>query len=430
MKRPQGLAELPLTQAIRFDSEVGATEIPAPGRHGRVSHRRRRRVTMRPMRINVIGGGPAGLYVALLMKKSDPAHAITVIERDGPHDTFGWGIVFSGKTIDGLRAYDEPTHAAITAAFERWDNVDVVHRDEKITIRGNRFSGIGRLAFLNILQRRCQELGVDLQYKRTIGEGDLDSLRKADLLVAADGAHSTVRRRFADAFRPTIDLRRNKFIWLGTHRLFHGLTLTFRQNDAGTFASHAYKFSPTTSTFIVECSEATWTQAGLGTMPEAQMCAYLGRVFERDLQGHPLLTNNFVRWLNFPLIRNERWSHENVVLLGDALHTAHFSIGSGTKLALEDSIALCECLWSTDPDVERGLAEFERVRRPAVEAYQAAAWSSLLWFENMASRMHLAPIELAHELMTRSGKIDDEALRQRDPAFAARYAHWKASKPA
>src|SRR5262245_17845004 len=268
---------------------------------------------MARLKINIVGGGPGGLYFALLMKKARPDCTVTLLERDAPTDTFGWGIVFSDKTLSYLRDNDEPTHAAITAAFELWDNVDVVHRDQKITIRGNKFSGIGRLAFLNIFQQRCRELGVDLRFRTNVAENGIAPLADCDLLVGADGANSSVRRYFSSNFGPTVDVRRNKYIWLGTHHLFNGLTLTFRQNDAGTFAAHSYKFNKSASTFIVECSGETWKRAGLATMNEHQTLAYLAGVFAQDLGGQPLLSNNFVRWLNFPLIRNANWHHQNVV---------------------------------------------------------------------------------------------------------------------
>jgi anthraniloyl-CoA monooxygenase len=370
------------------------------------------------MKINIIGGGPAGLYFALLMKKRSPAHEIIVMERNSPDDTFGWGVVFSDKTLSYLKETDEESYEQITASFELWDNVDVVHRGERVTIRGNRFSGIARLELLQILQRRCLELGVDLQFRTEVK--DVDALRsRSDLLVGADGINSTVRQKYRDQFQPVLSVRKNKYIWYGTNQLFHGLTLTFRENGAGVFAAHSYKFNKTTSTFIVECDEETWDAARFSEMSDAQTRAYLGEVFRDDLGGHPLLSNNS-RWINFVNVRNERWSHGNTVLLGDALHTAHFSIGSGTKLALEDAIALYNCFQSTE-DVSNALSEFERVRKPVIEEYQAAAHESLVWFERARDYMHLAPLPFAYSLMTRSKRIDYENLKRRDPAFIAAY---------
>ncbi len=370
----------------------------------------------------IIGGGPSGLYFAILMKKQDPARSITVIERDGPNDTFGWGIVFSDQTFSYLKDNDEQSFNEITRACQTWDNVDVVLKGEKITIRGNKFSGIARIRFLNILHKRCEELGVDLRFHANVT--DVNELDTCDLLVGADGANSLVRRTYAEHFQPTVDVRRNRYIWLGTHQLFHGLTLTFHEHEAGLFIAHSYKFNETTSTFIVECDEQTWQRAGFENKSDEETCAYLAEVFKDDLAGHALLSNNFVKWLNFPLIKNRRWHHRNVVLLGDALHTAHFSIGSGTKLALEDSIALAKCFESGD-EIEKMLGEFQRVRKPVVDEYQDAAYSSLLMFENAREYMHLAPIEFAFRMMTRSNKIDYEKLKKRDPHFIAEYDRWK-----
>ena len=370
------------------------------------------------MKINIIGGGPAGLYFALLMKKQNPAHEITLHERNAPDDTFGWGVVFSDKTLSYLKETDAESYEQITASFEMWDNVDVVHRGEKIMIRGNRFSGIARIKLLQILQRRCQQLNVDLRFRTEIS--DIDELAaNCHLLVGADGINSTVRQRYSEFFQPRLSAGKNKYIWYGTNQLFHGLTLTFREREAGVFAAHSYKFNKTTSTFIVECDAGTWARAGFDRMSDEETRRYLHEVFRDDLGGQQLLSNNS-KWINFVNVRNEHWSHENVVLLGDALHTAHFSIGSGTKLALEDSIALYKCFQSSEA-VEEALREFERVRRPIIEEYQEAAHESLIWFENARNYMHLAPLPFAYSLMTRSKKINYENLKKRDPQFIAAY---------
>lgn len=375
------------------------------------------------MKINIIGGGPAGMYFAILMKKALPAHEITIYERNGPDDTFGWGVVFSGKTLTNLRAADEESHAEITRAFAAWDNVDVVHRDDKISIHGNSFSGIGRLQLLKILQRRCDQLGVELLFQTEAP--NLDSLRSScDLLVAADGVNSTARKQFSSRFVPTLNVRPNRYIWYGTNRLFHGLTLTFRENEAGVFAAHSYKFNQTTSTFIIECDQETWNNAGFDAMSDDETRGYLERVFAKDLDNQPLLSNKS-NWINFLLVKNEKWFFENVAMIGDALHTAHFSIGSGTKLALEDAIALFECFAKTAP-VDQTLREFESTRKPVIEEYQAAAYESMCWFEHARQYMNLTPVELAFILMTRSGKVTYDDLKRRDPQFIARYEDQKA----
>ncbi|HET7091645.1 MAG TPA: TIGR03618 family F420-dependent PPOX class oxidoreductase [Anaerolineae bacterium] len=417
------------------------------------------------MKINIIGAGPAGLYFAILMKKIDPAHDVTIVERDGPNDTFGWGIVFSDKTFAFLKDSDETSYLDITAAAESWDNVDVVHRDQRISVRGNEFLGIARITFLNILHKYCRNLGVDLRFHTNVTTpGRIAELADCDLLVGGDGANSLVRQNYSGFFCPSVDVRRNKYIWLGTRQLFHGLTMIFREADAGLFIAHAYKFDKTTSTFIVECPPETWLKARFEHMPEDETCAYLAEVFKSDLGGHPLLSNNFVRWLNFPLVKNKRWFHKNIVLLGDALHTAHFSIGSGTKLALEDAIALAGCfaghreessnsksqtskgsgqaLLSPRPSpllgasgvgsrrrVEAALAEFERVRMPVVEKFQDAALNSLTWLEDVQEHLHLEPVPFTYRLMTRSRRISYNRIKRGDPEFIARYDAWRAQQP-
>jgi len=370
------------------------------------------------MRIDIIGGGPAGLYFAILMKKADPKHQVTIYERNGPDDTFGWGVVFSGKTLANLRAAEEESHAAITNQFEAWDNVDIVHRDDKISIHGNSFSGIARLQLLKILQHRAEQLGVEVVFRTEIA--DMETLRsQCDLLVAADGVNSGVRSRYAEQLRPSLDVRAHRYIWYGTNQLFHGLTLTFRENEDGVFAAHSYKFNKTTSTFIVECDPETSRRANLEAKSDEETRRYIAKVFERDLAGHPLLSNNS-KWINFVLVKNANWFFENLILLGDALHTAHFSIGSGTKLAMEDAIALAECFQTTS-DVTQALLKFTEVRRPVIEDYQAAAFESMVWFENAAKYVSLAPIDLAFSAMMRSGRVSYEDLKKRAPEFIERY---------
>jgi anthraniloyl-CoA monooxygenase len=377
------------------------------------------------MKVTVVGGGPAGLFTAILLKKQEPAHRITVIERDGPDDTFGWGIVFSDRTLAFLKDSDAETYEGITAAAQTWDNVDVIHKGEKVSVRGNGFSGISRLTFLNLLQRRALGLGVDVLFRTAVA--DPTQLLDCDLLLGADGANSLVRRAWSDFFQPSVDVRLNRYIWLGTPRLFHGLVMIFRPAEAGLFIAHAYKFNPTTSTFIVEASPDTWARAGFERMSEAETCDYLARVFSADLEGQPLLANSFVRWVNFPLVRNKRWHHGHVALAGDAAHTAHFSIGSGTKLALEDAIALAGAL-RDHARVDAALSAYERERHPVVDAFQAAALKSLVWLEHVEPHLSLDPIPFAYKHMMRSQRIGYARLKLMDPAFVARYDQWRAQQ--
>lgn len=370
------------------------------------------------MRIAIVGGGPAGLYFAILMKKRDPSSEVRLLERNPVGSTFGWGIVFSGQTLSNLAEQDPESHAAITERFELWENVVVAHRDQTIAIGGNRFAGMARLAMLEVLQTRCRELGVDLRFETSVT--DPATYADWDLLVGADGVNSVVRATYADAFQPALDERPQRYIWLGTEQLFHGLTLTFRQTDAGVFTAHSYRYQPDRSTFIVECGADTLAQAGLDTMAEDACLAYLEDAFAPDLGGHRLLSNRS-HWIRFTVVRNGRWWDGNKVLLGDALHTAHFSIGSGTKLALEDAIALAGC-FDDAGDVPTALATFEARRRPVVERLQDAAHSSMIWFENVDRELlALDPYPLAYRLMTRSKRIDLDNLRKRDPAFVAAY---------
>ncbi|MDE3087927.1 MAG: TIGR03618 family F420-dependent PPOX class oxidoreductase [Chloroflexota bacterium] len=380
------------------------------------------------MKVNIIGGGPAGLYFAILLKQQDAAHTITLYERDAPTDTFGFGVVFSQKTMNLLRENDPESYAEITPVTESWDHVAVVHRGEKISVRGNVTYGIRRLAFLNVLQKRAAQLGIALHFRAPIDDAArLEELAQCDLLVGADGVNSLVRRTYSDFFLPMTDLRQNKYIWLGTNQPFDGLTLTFRETNAGLFIAHSYRFSKTNSTFIVEVPSETWLRAGLVKMSEAQTLAYLADVFQDDLARNPLFSNNS-KWINFPLLKNKRWYFGNRVLLGDALHTAHFSIGSGTKLALEDAIALAQCC-AAQPTIAAALPEFQRVRKPMVDQFQDAALKSLSWLENVQSHMPLDPVPFTYGVVTRSNRVGYNRLKRQAPEFIARYEAWRNQQP-
>ena len=317
-----------------------------------------------------------------------------------------------------MKAADAESHARITQSFQSWDNVDVVHRDRKISIHGNSFSGIARLELLQILHERCLALNIPILFRDEVVPDNI-ALANQDLLVGADGVNSTVRQKFQEYFQPSLSARPQKYIWYGTHQLFHGLTLTFREHDGGVFVAHSYKFNQTTSTFIVECDEQTMNNAGLTGMSDTAAREFLAGVFAKDLEGHSLLSNNS-KWVSFVNVKNRHWSHRNVVLLGHVLHTAHFSIGSGTKLALEDAIALKECFDRT-ANVEAALAEFTAARQPIIAEYQAAAQESCEWFENARQYMNLSPLELAYALMTRSGRVGHQKLRAGYSEFIAAY---------
>jgi anthraniloyl-CoA monooxygenase len=377
------------------------------------------------MRIVCVGGGPAGLYLALLMKKADPGHDVTVLERNRPDDTFGFGVVFSDATLDRFAGADPETHDAIVRSFAHWDDVDVHYQGQVLTSTGHGFAGMARQRLLDILQRRCADLGVRLRFQSEVT--DLSAWGDADLIVAADGVNSAVRTRYAEHFQPRIDARRNKFVWLGTTYPFPAFTFIFKPSEYGLWRVHAYRYDATHSTFILETTEDTWRRAGLAEATEDDTLAFAERLFARELDGHRLLKNRSV-WRNFPIVSNARWSHGNVVLVGDAAHTAHFSIGSGTKLAIEDSIALARALQS-HADVASALAAYEAERRPEVASLQRAAQVSLEWFED-AERYHgrLEPIPFAFSLLTRSLRVTHENLKVRDAKFVESVDRWCADQ--
>jgi 2-polyprenyl-6-methoxyphenol hydroxylase-like FAD-dependent oxidoreductase len=369
------------------------------------------------MRVCVVGAGPAGLLFSLLAKRRCPSWRIEVAEQNPEGATYGFGVVFSDGALAFLERDEPELSRILQAAMERWPMQRIVHRDERVEIDGNGFSAIGRLALQEILQKLCRNAGVTLAYGRAVTS--LDELAGADVVVGADGSNSLVREGRQAQFQPRIELLTNRFAWYGTTQSFDCLTLTFRGNEHGAFVAHHYRHASAMSTFVVECDEATWQKAGLARMDDAQSRAYCERVFAADLDGHPLVSNKS-SWRQFPLLSNRRWSSGNLVLIGDALRTVHFSIGSGTRLAFEDAIALDRAFGEAGEDVPRALAAFERERRPVVEKLLAAANASSYWYERFPEKMREAPWRLAYDYMTRSGRMTDSRLRELAPRFMRR----------
>jgi len=415
-------------------------------------------------RILCIGGGPAGLYFALLAKKADPSREVRVVERNRPYDTFGWGVVFSDQTLGNLEVADPQTAKEIAGAFNHWDDIDVHFRGRTITSGGHGFCGIGRKRLLNILQHRCEALGVELVFERQVADDVAEAEAfGADLVIASDGINSRIRERYAATYRPDVDLRQCRFVWLGTKKRFDAFTFAFVETPHGWFQAHAYRFDGETSTFIVETPEATWKAAGLDAMSQEEGIAYCERLFAPWLDGHPLLSNaSHLRgsaiWIRFPRVVCGRWVHwvppklaaraspqgagapsgrpvgraepESgwpVVLMGDAAHTAHFSVGSGTKLALEDAIALARAI-EGEADLGRALDAYEAARGVEVLKIQNAARNSTEWFENVRRYTALEADQFAYSLLTRSQRISHENLRLRDAGYVAGVESWYAGK--
>lgn len=378
------------------------------------------------MRIACVGGGPAGLTFAISMKLRDPAHDIVVFERNDSGDTFGWGVVFSDQTMENLHANDAESASAIEAGFARWDDIDVHIHGQTITSSGHGFVGIGRKRLLNILQDRARALGVRLEFRTEI-DVDPRLLAQYDLVIASDGANSKWRTAWADHFGVDIDVRPNKYIWLGANKAFEAFTFAFEKTQLGWIWAHAYKFEPAASTFIVECSEATWRAFGFDAMNQDETCRAAEKLFARHLDGATLTTNaKHLRgsaWLNFPRIICQTWHRDNLILMGDAAHTAHFSIGSGTKLALEDAILLAEVLHGGKP-LTHALAEYHAERQIEVLKLQNAARNSTEWFEHIDRYAQLEPLQFTYSLLTRSQRVSHENLRVRDKAFLGRVESW------
>lgn len=376
------------------------------------------------MKIVILGAGPAGLYSGLLLKKANPSHDITILERNPANVTYGWGVVFSDRTLASFQRADYKTYEQITGRFVIWDAIDVYYRGETIRCGGHVIASISRKELLSILQRRCEELGIALQFSCEIN--DLADLPAYDLLIAADGLNSLARRTHASILKPTIESGKARYIWLGAHKVLDAFTFIFCENEHGLFQVHAYPFNGTTSTFIVECDEQSWLNAGLDKADEADSLAYCQQLLANFLEGTPLLSNNS-KWISFPTLKTKTWHHGNVVLLGDAVHTAHFSIGSGTKLAMEDAIALTTAL-EQYPNLETALNEYELERKPVVEVFQRAAAESQTYFETLKRYLGLEPMQFAFQLLTRSGRISYDDLRLRDARYGDMVDRWFAHK--
>jgi anthraniloyl-CoA monooxygenase len=384
------------------------------------------------MRIACLGGGPAGLYFAISMKLRDPACEIDLFERNRPDDTFGWGVVFSDQTVENLMANDPVSGAIIRDEFAHWDDIDVHIQGQTIRSSGHGFIGIGRKRLLNILQERARELGVVLHFEHE-ASADLSHWSGYDLVIAADGANSRIRTRYEPHFGVDIQVRRNKFFWFGTHQVFDAFTFAFEETEAGWIWAHAYRFGDDLSTFIVEMAPDTWSALGFDRMDQADAIARCERIFAKYLGGNALMSNAaHLRgpdaWLNFRRIICERWSYENLILLGDAAHTAHFSIGSGTKLALEDAIKLAEVLNRPGLSREAALAEYQAERNLEVLKLQNSARNSTEWFETLHRYLHFEPIQFAYSLLTRSQRVSHENLRLRDKNWLEGVERWFQSK--
>lgn len=374
------------------------------------------------MKIRIIGGGPAGLFFAYLMGRAESGHDIRVYERDSESATYGWGLVFSDVALAFVREIAPEVYESITSGQVVFNDMEIVHQGQHVTLAGNTFHRMARIDLLGALHRHCRRAGVGLEFDRRID--DVTELDDADLIVAADGAKSAIRTQCRMRFEPTLDERPNLLAWYGTTRLFEPLSLIFRQIPDGLIIAHCYQYSPTHSTFLVEVPPETFRKAGLDRMSEGESLAYCEAAFAPDLHGHPLLSNRST-WFRHTIVKNASWYFDNVVLLGDALRTGHPSIGSGTRLAMQDAIALFEA-WRMvgapeDRNVPRTLQEFRRVRRPGSDSLQQAAIRSTEWYENLGPKMHLDPVSFAYDYLRRSGRVSHAEIQKRDPALAAAY---------
>ncbi len=393
------------------------------------------------MKIVCIGGGPAGLYFGLLMKLTDAGHDVTVVERNRPYDTFGWGVVFSDATLENLKEADPVSATQISDAFNHWDDIVIHYKGRSMRSSGHGFIGIGRKKLLNILQARCEEIGVDLVFETDVADDQAIAQKyDADLIIASDGLNSRIRTRYADTYKPDIDTRQCRFVWLGTRQTFDAFTFAFVQTEHGWFQAHAYQYEPGMSTFIVETLDETWKAAGLETMSQQEGIAFCEKLFAPWLDGNSLISNaghlrGSAIWIRFPRVICDAWVSQQtlpsgrtvpVVLMGDAAHTAHFSIGSGTKLALEDAIELNRSIRACNNNLTAALVHYQEVRSVEVLKIQNAARNSTEWFENVARYARFEPEQFAYSLLTRSQRISHENLRLRDAAWLEGYERWMA----
>jgi anthraniloyl-CoA monooxygenase len=384
------------------------------------------------MRIVCLGGGPAGLYFSILTKKANPSWDITVVERNRPDDTFGWGVVFSDKTMDGFKDVDPETHSEITRAFRHWDDIDVFFKGQKLTSGGHGFCGIGRIKLLQILQKRAAGLGAKLIFQTEITDPD-SYAADYDLVIASDGGSSITRRKYESILKPNIQPRQNRFIWLGSKKKLDAFTFDFANTEWGWFNLHAYRFDADWSTFIVETPEKNWLKAGIDKMEQEESIALCEKLFADRLDGNALISNakhlkGSAVWLKFNRVLCEKWFHKNIVLIGDAAHTAHFSIGSGTKLAMEDAIALTRVLSHHDGDVTSALQKYQEEREIEALKLQSAARNRMEWFEQVERYVHLDAEQFTYSLLTGSQRIGHENLKLRDSGYVEKVENWFAAR--
>ncbi|MGA8144030.1 MAG: bifunctional salicylyl-CoA 5-hydroxylase/oxidoreductase [Candidatus Acidiferrales bacterium] len=384
------------------------------------------------MKIVCLGGGPAGLYFSILAKKANPSWDVTVIERNRPDDTFGWGVVFSDKTMDGFKDVDPETHSEITRAFRHWDDIDVFFKGRKLTSGGHGFCGIGRIKLLQILQKRAAGLGAKLVFQTEVTDPDAYA-SDYDLVIASDGGSSVTRRKYESVFKPNIQPRHNRFIWLGSKKKLDAFTFDFANTEWGWFNLHAYRFDADWSTFIVETPEKNWLKAGIDKMEQEESIALCEKLFADRLDGNALISNakhlkGSAVWLKFNRVLCEKWFHKNIVLIGDAAHTAHFSIGSGTKLAMEDAIALTRVLSHHDGDVASALQKYQEEREIEALKLQSAARNRMEWFEQVERYVHLDPEQFTYSLLTGSQRIGHENLKLRDANYVHTVENWFAER--